>query len=218
MTKIRVKNDEHTAVQVIRQIYRDVYGEEPTVQELKDFTRIKARDDVTKVMQDPQKDDELIVETILASERVTGAIREQLATQTSEPPQVQTQDPPQMDPTPSQLQEEPPQTTDYPQVNDDGSITFLPPRTKEGAEYKRNNDHAKNCEGCAHYIEGGACHVVQGRIHPDAVCHNYYADVGVFGDDVSDLGKRNPLLFRGHGFDWSESDVQEFLDRLRKAL
>lgn len=70
------------------------------------------------------------------------------------------------------------------EIYDDGYVEFLPQFTKEEANYHEpfsgGSAAELDCENCAHYIEGGGCHVVQGEIDPEGHCEEYYADVGFF--------------------------------------
>ena len=63
-----------------------------------------------------------------------------------------------------------------------GATTFVPEFTKQEAKYTdaRSNSDNITCKDCAHYIEGGGCHVVQGEIDPDGKCDNFYSDIGMF--------------------------------------
>jgi len=84
------------------------------------------------------------------------------------------------------------------EVYEDGYIEFLPQYTKEEAEYEVSMGRSEmNCEDCAHYIDGGGCHVVRGAIEPDAHCENYYADAGFFvrGSGVGTEVKANLVMW-----------------------
>lgn len=70
------------------------------------------------------------------------------------------------------------------EVYSNGAIEFMPQFTKEEADYHgpaQGGSPELDCKDCAHYIEGGGCHIVQGGVDPDGHCENYYADVGFFG-------------------------------------
>lgn len=105
----------------------------------------------------------------------------------------------------------------------DGSIRFMPPNTKEGANYLEDPDESvpagARCVNCAHYIEGGGCHVVQGRISPSAVCLRFYADIGVFADDK--LRRDDPVSMTLAPNDvetWSDRDARRFLRHVEREL
>lgn len=105
------------------------------------------------------------------------------------------------------------------EVYSDGYIEFLPPETKEDAGYIQpgNPDFDrphKRCEDCAHYIEGGGCHIVQGEIDPEAYCERFYADVGAFGNAQATPN----LVIWGDTFDWSRGDLERFLEDTKEWL
>lgn len=69
--------------------------------------------------------------------------------------------------------------------------SFMPPFSKEDARYHGPGEGPEpelDCKDCAHFIEGGGCHMVQGEIRPQGYCQDLYADFGVFaradGDDL----------------------------------
>lgn len=101
---------------------------------------------------------------------------------------------------------------------DDGSIRFTPPHGKEAAEYVadpgRGVPSGARCGNCAHFIEGGGCHVVQGRIDPGAVCLEFFADVGVFADNEFEP-PISMILERGGVTGWTEEDAMLFANRVR---
>lgn len=107
-------------------------------------------------------------------------------------------------------------------VNDDGSITFTPPFTKNEADYKTkvesdfDNSH-KKCRSCSHFIEGGGCHLVQGQIDEQAYCGEFYADVGLYGHRHTNMTELN-LTVWGESYDWDSEDVDDFMDRVRSKL
>lgn len=104
-------------------------------------------------------------------------------------------------------------------VNNDGSVTFMPPFTKEEAGYGDGGVATPaKCKDCAHFIEGGGCHFVQGEIDPEDVCEQFYADYGVYGDNDTDVGLSNPVNVWGEKFDWSENDIEDFVRRVRESL
>lgn len=101
---------------------------------------------------------------------------------------------------------------------EDGSIRFLPPFSKERADYDLNgNEGGKNCRDCAHFVEGGGCLVVQGRIRPQDVCHEFFADFGTFADNVDPEIDISLSLF-GEQFDWDRRDITDFIDQLREKM
>lgn len=105
------------------------------------------------------------------------------------------------------------------EVYSDDYIEFLPPETKNESGYIQpgNPDFDRGhdrCEDCAHYIEGGGCHIVRGQIDPEAYCESFYADVGVFGDM-----RANPnLVIWGDAFDWSRDDLDQFMEDAREWI
>lgn len=103
---------------------------------------------------------------------------------------------------------------------DDGSIRFTPVNTKGEANYIPNPESIPDgtrCGNCAHFIDGGGCHVVQGEIDPGAVCTEFYADVGIFADNTF----KDPVsmvLERGRVAEWTDADLVRFLNVAREAL
>lgn len=62
--------------------------------------------------------------------------------------------------------------------------SFVPPHTKEEAEYKPPSGDPSSsvqCKNCVHYVEGGECKMVQGSVEPEAHCEELYSDFGFFG-------------------------------------
>lgn len=101
-------------------------------------------------------------------------------------------------------------------VNSDGSITMMPPFTKEEAQYETHTPHSYQCKDCVHFVEGGGCTLVQGEIDPDAHCENFFAEVGMFGSQFSD-----PVLnlkLWGDDYSMSMRDIDEFIDQVEEAL
>lgn len=104
---------------------------------------------------------------------------------------------------------------------DDGSIRFQPPFTKDEATYREHEDEegGKACADCAHYIDGGGCHLVQGGIDPDFYCAEFYADVGMFGH----ASRGSPLLnliMWGEQFEqnFDDADVEDLLNLMESAM
>lgn len=102
----------------------------------------------------------------------------------------------------------------------DGSVKFLPAFTKLEARFIRNAKErfgaVKVCDDCSHFIKGGACHVVQGEINPNDKCFEFFADVGAFADNEG--GMDVSLVLWGEIFDWSEKDVDAFLETMRNKI
>lgn len=48
-------------------------------------------------------------------------------------------------------------------------------RSKEEAVYQPSPKDGNECSGCAHFIEGGECRVVEGEIAPDGWCRLWVA-------------------------------------------
>lgn len=107
------------------------------------------------------------------------------------------------------------------EVFDDGSIKFKPRYTKQRAGYKgeKSNDTGMDCHNCAHFIEGGGCHVVQGEISPHGACTNFYADVGVFADAVGQAADVSLVLY-GEEFDlrWDYGTLDMFIDAVEDRI
>lgn len=104
---------------------------------------------------------------------------------------------------------------------EDGSIKFRPPFTKEQAGYRDHDsgEMGKACGDCAHYIEGGGCHLVQGGIDPDAYCNEFYADVGLFGHAAGGSPLMN-LIMWGEQFDvhFDKGDIDDMLSLMESAM
>lgn len=104
----------------------------------------------------------------------------------------------------------------------DGAITFIPPESKRSAGYRTldepgfEEDHSR-CKSCAHYIEGGGCHMVRGKIDVNAYCEEYYADIGLYGHSHDNFAELN-LTKWGEEFDWDENDVEDFINRVESKL
>lgn len=104
----------------------------------------------------------------------------------------------------------------------DGSIRFRPRFTQREASYlyegdREYDDEHPVCDECAHFIEGGGCHMVEGPIELDGYCEEFYADVGVFAHR-HDEGVEENLSVWGYDFDWSISDAEEFAMDIREIL
>lgn len=107
-------------------------------------------------------------------------------------------------------------------VSNDGYIEFLPPSSKEKAKYREKGESGfdgghDRCESCAHYIEGGACHMVRGNIMPNDYCEEFFADVGFYGHEHQSFVELN-LAKWGEKFSWDEDDADEFLEKIRQKL
>jgi hypothetical protein len=101
-------------------------------------------------------------------------------------------------------------------VNSDGSITMMPPFTKEEAQYDVDISNPYHCGDCVHYVEGGGCTLVQGEIEPEGYCENFFAEVGMFGSQFSD-----PVLnlkLWGDDYSMGMKDIDEFIDQVEEAL
>lgn len=104
----------------------------------------------------------------------------------------------------------------------DGSIRFKPPFSKGHAEYiepdnKGFDSSHKRCHSCTHYIQGGGCHLVQGKIDPQGYCGEFYADYGVFGHRHStDIEENFELV--GDSFDWTMDNIEDFVLDIRERL
>lgn len=101
-------------------------------------------------------------------------------------------------------------------VNSDGSITMMPPFTKEQAEYETHTPHSYQCKDCVHYVEGGGCTLVQGDIDPEAHCERFFAEVGMFGSQFSD-----PVLnlkLWGEDYSMAMRDIKEFVEEVEEEM
>lgn len=104
----------------------------------------------------------------------------------------------------------------------DGSIRFRPRFNQKEAAYLEPGDRSyldnhKVCDQCAHFIEGGGCHIVEGPISEEGYCEEFYADVGIYGHRHED-GIEENLSVWGHSFDWDVSDAKEFAMDIRERL
>lgn len=105
---------------------------------------------------------------------------------------------------------------------DDGSVRFKPEFTKAEADYvwptdkEYDRDHSK-CRSCAHFIEGGGCHVVQGDIDKEGYCEELYADVGAYGHRHENFVEQNLMIY-GLEFDWAVQDIDEFLTKVKDKM
>ena len=92
-------------------------------------------------------------------------------------------------------------------ISGDGT-EFTPPYTKQEAGYHRAGEGDElhlDCKNCAHYIEGGGCHMVHGEIDPEGYCDELYADFGVFGRKTNNSAIVNLVV-------WGE----KYTDRMTK--
>lgn len=108
------------------------------------------------------------------------------------------------------------------EVFNDGSIRFLPEKSKSEAKYRDQSDGKfdesyDRCHNCVHYIEHGGCHLVDGEISPNHYCEEYFADIGVFSHKHENYIETN-LAQLGDIKDWSISDVKEFMEDIRISL
>lgn len=104
----------------------------------------------------------------------------------------------------------------------DESIRFVPPFSKDAADYRDRDDPAfdathDRCKGCVHYIPGGGCHFVRGEIDPEDYCEEYYADYGVFAHDHGEHVEVNAELV-GPNFHPGEADIADFVGEIRERL
>lgn len=102
----------------------------------------------------------------------------------------------------------------------DGSVRFMPPFSKSEAVYRPTSDpdfqsSHDRCGDCVHYIDGGACHFVQGDINPAAYCEEYYADYGVFAHDHDDYVEVNAELI-GDKWDLDEAAIADLVDEIEE--
>lgn len=103
-------------------------------------------------------------------------------------------------------------------ANPDGSITVIPPFTKDEANYHDTvaSESHKACINCAHYVEGGGCTLVQGEIKDWAHCDRFYADVGLFGNNVEDVELN--LKLWGEKYDFGEEEINELVGLIKSAM
>lgn len=101
-------------------------------------------------------------------------------------------------------------------TNKDGSITMMPPFTKEEANYDNHHPHDYHCEGCVHFVEGGGCTLVQGEIDPRAHCERFFADVGVFGD--SHGGDILNLKLWGEEYGFDKQQIEVFANMIEEEM
>lgn len=97
----------------------------------------------------------------------------------------------------------------------------MKPFSHEEAGYREEGDEEfrrrhKKCRDCAHYDDNGNCHIVP-DIDPDGYCEEFYADVGVFGVRDGSVSRTNLFLI-GHGFDWVNASVREFIRKAKDRL
>jgi len=104
------------------------------------------------------------------------------------------------------------------QIYSDGSIRLYPRYRKEEAEYRLPDEKEQGstkCEDCAHFIHGGGCHIVQGKIDPKGHCERFYSDV-VF---TFELGKRDPLNLTVWGRNSDERfEIHETAEEMQKMI
>jgi hypothetical protein len=94
------------------------------------------------------------------------------------------------------------------EVYSDGHYEFMPPFDKSEAVYYppgQGNNPSWDCKDCAHYIEGGGCHLVAGGVSPDGHCEEFYSDIGVYARVESNLQKATTTLRL-----WGERFSQRF--------
>lgn len=110
------------------------------------------------------------------------------------------------------------------QIQPNGTVTFVPEYSKEQAGYvapgRRDFDTTHDrCETCTHYIQGGACHLVEGSILHTAYCEEFYADYTV---SAHDHGPPEGIEVNheeyGGDFDFSEDAVTDFLGNVRERM
>jgi hypothetical protein len=103
-----------------------------------------------------------------------------------------------------------------------GAITFVPEFRKSDAGYVRHgsqnfdSSHSR-CEDCAHYIEGGGCHLVQGEIDPKAYCTELFSDISISGHKHPN-GVEIPITIWGDGFNWTRQDMQRFVQSVKNKI
>jgi len=108
------------------------------------------------------------------------------------------------------------------EAHDDGSITFKPEFTKEQANYvgawdnNKDKDHSP-CKDCAHFIEGGGCHLVQGDIEPNGYCTELFSDISISGHKHPN-GVEIPITIWGDGFNWTRQDMQRFAQSVKNKI
>jgi hypothetical protein len=102
------------------------------------------------------------------------------------------------------------------ETSNDGSITMMPPFTKEEAEYEQHHPHDYHCEGCVHFVEGGGCTLVQGEIDPRAHCERFFADVGMFGNSYS--GDILNLKLWGEEYEFDMQQIERFANMIEEEM
>ena len=103
-----------------------------------------------------------------------------------------------------------------------GSVTFMPQFNKEQADYIGPQDRARDrshspCSSCAHYIEGGGCHLVRGGIEPDGYCEEFYSDVSISAH-AHPSQVEIPITIWGEDFDWSLGDLSKFVKTVEQKI
>lgn len=179
--KFKVPNvTKREATRVVEMVMEDVHGEDDILsQELGSRNRVKSRsvDDEVSIT-DTEGGSE--VNLLMAQDTTVSRVRSRFDRDTG----IEEED----DQLDAQSNERdtgfaPPQSQGQVEAFDDGSIRFTPRFTKEEANYfgpGRGETPRLDCFDCAHYIEGGGCHIVQGHIEGEAHCEKFYADVGFF--------------------------------------
>lgn len=109
-------------------------------------------------------------------------------------------------------------------ANGDGTINFLPEYTKTEVGYRTpgtdrfDQDHDR-CEDCVHFIEGGGCHLVQGRVSPNAYCEQHYGDYMVAAHDHgAPEGIEVNYEEYGPAFGFSIADAAQFATQIRERI
>ena len=103
-----------------------------------------------------------------------------------------------------------------------GAIQYKPPFSKKEANYHHPasddfDPSHKRCEECAHYIEGGGCHVVESQIQSRGYCENLFADMGVYAGSHNGELTLNLILW-GEQYDWALDEKEEFLEKVAEAM
>jgi hypothetical protein len=107
------------------------------------------------------------------------------------------------------------------QAHGRGAITFVPEFTKQQAGYKgplqAEGDSHSRCGDCAHYIEGGGCHLVQGGVNENGYCTELFSDISISGHKHPD-GVEIPITIWGDGFNWTRQDMQRFAQSVKNKI
>lgn len=99
---------------------------------------------------------------------------------------------------------------------DEGSLTILPPFSKDTAGYTDRSPTIKSCEDCVHFVENGGCTLVRGDINPDGFCNEFFADVGFFGTNVD--GVKLNLKLWGEMFDLDGRERERLVQKIQEAI